>query len=54
MPYHFAEFVKTDASPGLVVVSQNISAAAAAEELLLIWTATEHEEWVNRICTIPF
>lgn len=53
MPYHFAEFVKVNTSPGLVVVSQNISASAAAEELLLIWSATEHEEWVNRICTIP-
>lgn len=53
MPRHFAEFIKANVSPGLVIVSQNVSAATAAEELLLIWLATEHEEWVDRICTIP-
>jgi len=48
MPRHFAEFIGTRLSPGLLVIPQHISVAAAAEDLVLIWSATEAEEWINR------
>jgi predicted nuclease of predicted toxin-antitoxin system len=53
MPRHFAEFVTTDTSPGLLVVPQHLAVAAVTEELLLIWFATESEEWINRISYLP-
>jgi len=53
MPHHFAEFITTETSPGVLVIPQHISLSDAVEELLLIWAATDAEEWVNRICYLP-
>jgi hypothetical protein len=53
MPYHFGEFIMTNTSPGLIIVSQHLSIATAVEELVLIWAATEAEEWLNQIKSIP-
>jgi hypothetical protein len=53
MPRHFGEFIREKTSPGVFVISQRHPPAQAAEELLLIWSATEAEEWENRICSLP-
>ena len=53
MPRHFAEFIVRETSPGLLVIPQSLSVAAAVEDLILIWSATEAEEWVNRISILP-
>lgn len=53
MPRHFAEFIARATSPGLLVIPQSLSAAAAVEDLILIWSVTEAEEWVNRIGFLP-
>ena len=53
MPRHFAEFMARETSPGLLVIPQSLSVAAAVEDLMLIWSATEAEEWVNRISILP-
>ncbi|PYV12090.1 MAG: hypothetical protein DMG23_02270 [Acidobacteria bacterium] len=53
MPVRFAEFVRSNTSPGLFIVSQKTDLLSAIEGLLLVWAATEPEEWVNKICTIP-
>lgn len=53
MPRYFSEFIKTETSPGLIVIPQYLSVASAVEELLLIWSATEAEDWINRICFLP-
>ena len=53
MPRHFSEFIARETSPGLLVIPQSLSIAAAVEELILIWSATEAEEWVNRISILP-
>ena len=53
MPTHFAEFVATQTSPGLLVVPQYLSVASVVEDLVLIWSASEAEEWVNRISFLP-
>lgn len=53
MPRHFAEFISTRTSPGLFLVSQKTEVFAVVEELVMIWDASDSEEWVNRICTIP-
>jgi len=36
MPWHFAQFIKQQSSPGLLIVSQHLPVSQAAEELLLI------------------
>jgi hypothetical protein len=53
MPRHFSEFIAKQSSPGLLVVPQYLSVAAVVEDLVLIWSATEAEEWVNRIGFLP-
>jgi len=54
MPRHFGEFLQAyGASPGVLLVSQQLPIGEAIEELLLIWAASEKEEWQNRILRIP-
>ncbi|OFW26820.1 MAG: hypothetical protein A3J28_14100 [Acidobacteria bacterium RIFCSPLOWO2_12_FULL_60_22] len=53
MPDHFRRFVADAASPGVILIRGGISVATAIEELVLIWTASEAEEWVNRLVWIP-
>jgi hypothetical protein len=49
MPRHFAEFVQSQRSPGLIVVPQHLPLGEVADDLILIWTATDAEEWTDRI-----
>ena len=50
---HFGAFIQQRNSPGLLLVSQHLAVADAAEELLLVWIASEAEEWSNRISSLP-
>lgn len=53
MPRCFADFIPTQTSPGVLIVRQTIPTVVAIEELLLIWSASETDEWTNRICLLP-
>jgi hypothetical protein len=53
MPRHFGEFVQAQRSPGLLVVPQHLAVRQVADDLILIWTATEADEWVNRVVFLP-
>jgi hypothetical protein len=53
MPRAFGDFIRTQSSPGLILVSQKTDVLSAIEWLVLIWTVTEAAEWENRIVTIP-
>ena len=53
MPQHFGRFIQTQDSPGLFIVSQRTDLLAVIEELILIWSASEAEEYVNSLRTIP-
>jgi Domain of unknown function (DUF5615) len=53
MPKHFAEFIGHTTSHGLIIIPQKLPVRAAIEDLLLIWTASEAEEWHNRIQVLP-
>ncbi len=53
MPRHFAEFVAAQRSAGVVIVPQKLPVSQAVEELILIWAASEAEEWINRIYVLP-
>ena len=45
MPKHFREFVRSTSSPGLIVVPQGLAIRQVVDELILIWAATDPEEW---------
>jgi hypothetical protein len=53
MPVHFANFISNQESPGLILIEQRLPVKDAIEELLLIWEASEAEEWTNRLVFIP-
>jgi hypothetical protein len=53
MPKHFDVFVRSTQSPGLIIVPQRLAVREVADELILIWTASELAEWRNRITYLP-
>ncbi|MGO8980012.1 MAG: DUF5615 family PIN-like protein [Streptosporangiaceae bacterium] len=53
MPRHFADFIQGNTSPGLFIVSQKADLLSVIEALICVWAASEAEEWVDTICTIP-
>jgi hypothetical protein len=53
MPVYFASFIPDHTSPGVMVVSQRASIGAVADELLLVWAASDSDEWINLIVNIP-
>lgn len=52
MPYHFADFITQQESPGVILVSRKLSIGEVADALHLIWEASKAEEYVNRIYRI--
>jgi hypothetical protein len=54
MPQAFAKFVSSNVSPGLLIVSQKTDLLTAIDELLLVWSASQAEDWTNQLGTIPF
>jgi hypothetical protein len=53
MPAHFARYVTEARSPGVILLRGAVPIAAAIEELVLIWNASDAEEWVGRLVWIP-
>ena len=53
MPQHFADFVTARHSPGVFLLSQSLPISLAVEELLLVWEASEAEEWIDTIQALP-
>ncbi len=54
MPKHFGDFLQAHgSSPGVFLVPQYVPIREAIEELVLIWSVSDAEEWRNRIVRIP-
>jgi predicted nuclease of predicted toxin-antitoxin system len=53
MPAHFTRFAAGAQSPGVILLREAIPISAAIEELVLIWSASKADEWVNRLVWIP-
>jgi hypothetical protein len=53
MPIHFAEFITRETSAGLLIVPQRLAISRVVDDLVLIWSASEAEEWLNRIYSLP-
>ena len=53
MPSHFAAFITTRQSTGLLLIPQHLPIAAAVDDLLLIWSTMEAEKWRNLMWYLP-
>jgi predicted nuclease of predicted toxin-antitoxin system len=53
MPDAFGKFIVSRESPGVFIITRGYKFTDIAEELVLIWAASEPEEWINRITYIP-
>jgi hypothetical protein len=53
MPRHFAVFIGEQTSTDVLLIPQSLPRRQVVEDLLLIWGATEAEEWINRIMSFP-
>ena len=53
MPANFRRFVTAETSFGVVLLRKGVSIAAVIEETILIWSASEADEWTNRLVWIP-
>lgn len=53
MPHHFAEFVSSNESPGLIIIPSRTLISAAIEDLVTIWTASLANEWINQYRILP-
>jgi Domain of unknown function (DUF5615) len=53
MPRHFGEFIRSNRSAGLIIVPQLHSIRDAVDDLILIWTVTQPDEWTNRLIYLP-
>lgn len=53
LPSHLREFVRENASPGVIVIPQRLRIGSAIENLQLICEACEPPELANRMCLLP-
>lgn len=53
MPRHFGEFIATETSPGVLIVPQRLSISVAVDDLVLIWSTMDADEWQNTIRFLP-
>ena len=53
MPGHFARLLERRSSAGLIIVPQDLDIGAIIDDLLLIWAASEAEEWRDKVAYIP-
>jgi predicted nuclease of predicted toxin-antitoxin system len=53
MPLHFADFIVTQISPGVLIVPKTLPISEVIDALILIWSASTADEWKNRIIFLP-
>ncbi|MDZ8186628.1 MAG: hypothetical protein RMX96_17485 [Nostoc sp. ChiSLP02] len=53
MPLEFAQFITSNHSTGVIIVSQRLPVEVVIEELVMIWAISSAEEWSDRIAKLP-
>ena len=53
MPDYFAQFILENESPGVLIAPQTLDINLVVEEIIMVWAASEAEEWQNRIAYLP-
>jgi Domain of unknown function (DUF5615) len=54
MLLHFAYFIASQTSPGLIIVPQDLDIGIAIEQLLTVWSVYEADELINQQLFLPF
>jgi predicted nuclease of predicted toxin-antitoxin system len=54
MPIEFGQFITSQTSSGVLILSQNLSISEAIDAIILVWEVSTAEEWINQIMTFPF
>jgi hypothetical protein len=53
MPGHFNEFVRNRTCSGVIIVPKQLPLAQVIDDLVLVWAASEMEEWRDRLLWLP-
>jgi hypothetical protein len=54
MPGHFSNFLGSgNHCPGVLMAPQGAPAGLVIDSILLIWVASEPDEWIDRIVWLP-
>jgi hypothetical protein len=53
MPETFSRFIQEQISPGVILISQELSYREAIEGLIRVWSSTEAENWQNVLSFLP-
>ncbi len=53
MPGYFYRFITSNESPGIVIVPQYLSISEGVDDLILIWSASDIDDWKNQIVYLP-
>lgn len=53
MPIHFANFIETETSAGVIIVLQSMPINKAIRGILKIWHEEDAEDWRDRIIYLP-
>lgn len=53
MPEAFSRFIQEQTSPGVILISQELSYREAIEGLLRVWSSTQAEDWQNVLSFLP-
>jgi hypothetical protein len=53
MPLHFRQHIEEGTSPGVILLREAVPISTAIEQLVLIWSASDAHEWINRLVWIP-
>ncbi len=53
MPKHFAAFIQSQTCAGVLIISKKLEVSLAIDEIILIWLASEADEYVNSIRQLP-
>jgi hypothetical protein len=53
MPEAFSRFIREQTSPGVILISQELSYREAIEGLLRVWSSTQAEDWQNVLSFLP-
>ena len=54
MPTEFGQFIFSQPSAGVLIVSQSLPISEVIDALILVWEASTAEEWINQIMSLPF
>jgi hypothetical protein len=53
LPEEFSRFIQEQTSPGVILISQELSYREGIEGLLRVWSSTQAEDWRNVLSLLP-